>query len=113
MGLAWDFPVINVEEKDVTARPREGAGWSYENACLCEPDPMELVYHMPIIHFKPVEAKKSKTKGSYSCPLYMYPLRTGSRERPSFMLNVEIKSGAQEPEAWVKRGTALLLSLAE
>jgi len=121
--LAWDFPVINVEEKDVTARPREGAyikglflegaGWSYENACLCEPDPMELVYQMPIIHFKPVESKKSKAKGSYSCPLYMYPLRTGSRERPSFMLSVEIKSGAQEPEAWVKRGTALLLALAE
>jgi len=121
--LAWDFPVLNVEEKDVTSKPKEGAyvkglflegaGWNYENACLCEPEPMELIYHMPIIHFKPVEAKKSKTKGSYSCPLYMYPLRTGSRERPSFMLSIELKSGAAESDSWVKRGTALLLSLAE
>ena len=91
----------------------EGAGWSYDNSCLCEPEPMELVYHMPIIHFKPVEAKKSKAKGMYACPLYLYPLRTGSRERPSWMLNIDIKSGQSEPETWVKRGTAMLLALAE
>ena len=71
----------------------EGAGWSYDNSCLCEPEPMELIYSMPIIHFKPVEAKKSKAKGMYACPLYLYPLRTGSRERPSFMLPLELKSG--------------------
>ena len=115
----WDFPVSNVEEKDITQRPKEGAyvkglflegaGWSYENACLCEPDPMELVYQMPIIHFKPVEAKKSKAKGMYACPLYLYPLRTGSRERPSWMLNIDLKSGSAEAELWTKRGTALLL----
>lgn len=121
--LMWEFPVSNVEEKDITARPKEGAfvkglflegaGWSYDNSCLCEPEPMELVYHMPIIHFKPVEVKKSKAKGMYACPLYLYPLRTGSRERPSWMLNIDIKSGQSEPETWVKRGTALLLALAE
>ena len=121
--LMWDFPVSNVEEKDITSRPKEGAyvkglflegaGWSYDNSCLCEPEPMELIYSMPIIHFKPVEAKKSKAKGMYACPLYLYPLRTGSRERPSWMLNIEIKSGAAEPDVWVKRGTALLLALAE
>ena len=112
-----------MEEKDISSKPREGAyvkglylegaGWNYENTCLCEPEPMELVYQMPIIHFKPVEAKKSKGKGMYSCPLYLYPLRTGSRERPSFMLPIELRSGSDESEAWVKRGTALLLSLAE
>merc|ERR1719487_1700405 len=121
--LAWDFPITNIEEKDIQARPKEGAfvkglylegaGWSYDNSCLCEPEPMELIYSMPIIHFKPVEAKKSKAKGMYACPLYLYPLRTGSRERPSWMLNVEIKSGQAEPEMWTKRGTALLLALAE
>ena len=68
---------------------------------------------MPIIHFKPVESKKSKTKGMYASPLYLYPLRTGSRERPSFMLNIAINSGNADPDQWTKRGTALLLSLAE
>ena len=68
---------------------------------------------MPIIHFKPVEAKKSRGKGMYTCPLYMYALRTGSRERPSFMMPIELRAGTAEPEAWVKRGTALILSLHE
>merc|ERR1711998_738254 len=119
--LAWDFTIINMEEKDIGQYPKEGAyikglflegaGWNYEHSCLRDPDPMELIYNMPIIHFKPVEAKKKPGKGLYSCPLYMYPLRTGSRERPSFMLAVDLKSGTHESDHWVKRGTALLLSL--
>ena len=122
-SLMWDFPIVNVEEKDVAAPPKEGAyvrglylegaGWNYDASNLCEPEPMELVYNMPMLHFKPVEAKKSKAKGMYACPLYLYPLRTGSRERPSFMLYIDIKSGAVEPELWIKRGTALLLATAE
>jgi hypothetical protein len=31
----------------------EGAGWDFENGCLTDPDPMELIVSMPIIHFKP------------------------------------------------------------
>ena len=121
--LSWEFPILSGEEKDVAAKPKEGAyikglflegaGWNYDNSCLCEPEPMELIYSMPMIHFKPVEAKKSKAKGVYQCPAYLYPLRTGSRERPSFMLPIDLKSGSVEPEVWTKRGTALLLALAE
>ena len=74
---------------------------------------MELIYPMPIIHFKPIENKKPVKKGVYICPLYLYPLRTGSRERPSFMLPLELKAGTVEPEFWTKRATALLLALAE
>jgi dynein heavy chain len=73
---------------------------------------MELIVPMPVMHFKPVEAKKRPPKGVYACPLYLYPVRTGTRERPSFMTMVDLKSGAAEPEHWVMRGTALLLSLA-
>ena len=72
---------------------------------------MELIVAMPIIHFKPVESKKRKERGLYSCPLYLYPIRTGTRERPSYMISVDLKSGSAEPEHWIKRGTALLLSL--
>lgn len=73
---------------------------------------MELIVPMPIMHFKPVVSKKKPTKGVYMCPLYLYPIRTGSRERPSFLLYVTLKSGAIPPDHWVKRGTALLLALA-
>ena len=31
----------------------EGAGWDMDNLCLCEPNPMELVVDMPIVHFRP------------------------------------------------------------
>jgi len=49
--------------------------------------------------------------GVYSCPAYYYPRRTGTRERPSFIVAVDLKSGEKSPEHWTKRGTALLMSL--
>lgn len=61
---------------------------------------------------RPVENKKKSQKGVYVCPLYLYPVRTGTRERPSFMINVDLKAGAADPDHWVMRGTALLLALA-
>lgn len=42
----------------------EGAGWEKKQACLIEPQPMQLVCAMPLIHFKPVEQLKKKTKGT-------------------------------------------------
>lgn len=40
----------------------EGAGWDKKQSCLIEPRPMQLVCSMPIIHFKPVEQLKKRTK---------------------------------------------------
>jgi len=88
-----------------------GAGWDFEGSCLDEPQPMELIVPMPIIHFRPVENKKKSSRGVYNCPLYLYPIRTGTRERPSFMGSVDLKAGTAEPDHWIMRGTALLLSL--
>ncbi len=48
---------------------------------------MKLSYVMPIIHFKPTYAEtkgKSKKGQFYLCPVYMYPIRTGVREKPSY-----------------------------
>eukprot|EP00640_Fibrocapsa_japonica_P008248 CAMPEP_0113946450 /NCGR_PEP_ID=MMETSP1339-20121228/57532_1 /TAXON_ID=94617 /ORGANISM="Fibrocapsa japonica" /LENGTH=68 /DNA_ID=CAMNT_0000952533 /DNA_START=11 /DNA_END=217 /DNA_ORIENTATION=- /assembly_acc=CAM_ASM_000762 len=67
---------------------------------------------MPVIHFKPVDTKKKALKGVYVCPMYMYPVRTGTRERPSFVIAVDLRSGRYGSEFWTKRGTALLLSVA-
>ena len=73
---------------------------------------MELNLVMPVINFKPTEGKKKGTKGVYPCPCYYYPERTGTRERPSYMITVDLKSGKVEADHWIKRGTAILLSLA-
>eukprot|EP00668_Euglena_longa_P046636 GGOE01062321.1.p1 GENE.GGOE01062321.1~~GGOE01062321.1.p1 ORF type:complete len:2198 (+),score=861.46 GGOE01062321.1:644-6595(+) len=118
--FGWEFHVLPSEMGTVTQSAKEGAymrgiylegaSWNDDKQCLWEPNPMELISSMPLIHFRPIEAKKKSAKGMYLAPLYMYPIRTGSRERPSFVVGVDLNSGAADPSVWVKRGTALLLS---
>nr|PNR35709.1 hypothetical protein PHYPA_021559 [Physcomitrium patens] len=120
--LVWEFSTVYKDEMDISEPPKEGiyvkglflegAGWDPANDCLTEPRPMELIVPMPILLFKPTVAKKKQPKGLYQCPLYLYPIRTGTRERPSYMLMINLKAGAQDSDYWVKRGTAILLALA-
>jgi len=120
--LSFDFLVQAGDESTITQMPKEGsyfkmmslegAKWDYNIMALTDAETMQLFAAMPIIHFKPVAKKKNITDGIYQCPLYLYPIRTGSRERPSFMIWVDLKSGAHNGDYWIKRGTALLLSLA-
>jgi len=122
-ALRWDFIVLNQDEDTITQPPPdgvyvrglflEGARWDYDAGCLEEPFSMQLYCPMPLIHFKPVDSKAKLSRSTYSCPLYMYPIRVGSRERPSYMISIDLKPGAREPDYWVKRGTALLLSTAD
>ena len=49
--------------------------------------------------------------GIYSCPCYYYPNRAGTSDRASYVVSVDLKSGAMTADHWVKRGTALLMSL--
>jgi hypothetical protein len=49
----------------------------------------------------------------------MYPIRTGVREKPSYMFTVMLPikpgvntTGSSDQDFWAKRGTALLMSLA-
>ncbi|ETE63995.1 Dynein heavy chain 2, axonemal, partial [Ophiophagus hannah] len=88
-----------------------GAGWDKKNSCLVEAEPMQLVCPIPTIHFKSMENKKKSSKGIYSCPCYYYPNRAGTSGRPSFVIGVDLRSGAMSPAHWIKRGTALLMSL--
>jgi dynein heavy chain len=121
--LSFEYSVMDAPEEKIGPNPKEGvyikdmylegAGWNFDDQCLCEPNPMELIVNMPIVHFKPSDAKKKRNPSElYQCPLYMYPVRTGSRERPSFMVFVDLKAGDGDSDFWVKRGTALLLALA-
>jgi dynein heavy chain len=57
-----------------------------------------------------VEGKRRAAKGFYTCPLYMYPIRSGSRERPSYVVSVELRGGKFSADFWTKRGVAMLLS---
>ena len=136
--LSWDFPILTTPPASITQHAKdgsycwglflEGACWDFDSGCLADPTPMELFCSMPVIHFKPAEIKKKSTKGIYLCPLYLYPLRTGSRERPSFVISCDLKAGFQDSDYWTLgaasgmpgnfamiffyrcRGTAMLLS---
>jgi len=94
----------------------EGGNWDIDVGCLREPKLMELYFPMPCIRFKPQEARKKPLKFRqtfYECPVYYYPIRTGTREQPSFVVNIWLHSGLDKPEKWVKRGTAILLNLGD
>ena len=120
-SLNFETPVMTSSDRSsITVYPRdgiyasgiciEGATWSFQGGSLEESRPMELLSPMPIIHFKPVEGKRKAAKGFYSCPLYMYPVRSGSRERPSYVVTVDLKTGKFSSDYWTKRGVAMLLS---
>ena len=121
--LSWEFAIINQSENHIKESPAEGvyvkgmflegAAFDARNGCLIEPKPMQLTFNMPVISFKPSEQKKKQSKLVYNCPVYYYPNRSSS-----FIVTVDLKTAANTKDAairpaehWVKRGTALVLSL--
>ncbi|KAJ3195453.1 Dynein heavy chain 2, axonemal [Irineochytrium annulatum] len=121
--LSWEFTVLQLEDDNhIQQAPKdgvyvkniylEGAGWDRKNNCLKDSKAMELITAMPPIHFRPVESKKKASKGMYTCPLYYYPVRSGTRERPSLIIAMELKTGVYDQEFYIKKGTAALASLA-
>jgi dynein heavy chain len=112
---------MQIDDQYISQAPKDGvyvrglfleaAAWDKKQACLIEPEPMQLVCTMPTILFKPVENKKKSVKGVYNCPCYVYPNRASGSGRPSFVVAVDLKTGAMTADHYVKRGTALLMSL--
>lgn len=131
--LEFEYPVLSGPMTEVHEPPKvgafiyglylEGARWEAGEDHLQEPKPMELYCSMPVIHLKPAN-KKSKAgeteniysrKGEYyKCPTYYYPIRSGTVDRDSYIMTIDLKFGPNHShEFWIKRGTALLMSLAE
>lgn len=120
--LEFDFIPITKLAKEVTEPPKdgsyisglylEGAKWNFEKMCLWEPDVMELTVLMPVIQFKPIQKRVKPPQNVYECPCYYYPIRQGTVDKDSFMIKIDLKLGDQPADHWVKRGTALVMSLA-
>lgn len=119
--LEFDFVPVPKEAHEINEHPKDGAfisglhieggKWDLEKLCLCEPEVMELACPMPILHFKPIQKRAKPPQNVYPCPAYYYPTRQGTPYMDSFMLYVDLKCGDYPAEFWVKRGTALLMSL--
>jgi dynein heavy chain len=121
--LSWDFQPQSTTESNINNAPKEGAyikglylegaRWEMDNQTLAEAYPTELTSPMPIVYFKPVHQSKRSGKGLHKTPLFIYPVREGTISRASFMLEVELKTGAHESAYWTRRGVALLLTLGD
>lgn len=124
-NLKWDFQFFGSENM-VTSSPKdgvyvigmflEGGSFRFSDSKLIEADPMTLYAPMPVIHFRPVEKSlKSTLKTNvYICPVYIYPVRKGSNDVSSYLFTINLPFvGKKEisESFWIKRGTALLLSL--
>ncbi len=120
--LEFDFIPIGKQVKDITEPAKdgsyitglylEGAKWNFEKMCLMEPEVMELTVLMPVIQFKPIQKRVKPPQNVYECPCYYYPIRQGTVDKDSFMLKIDLKLGEQNADFCVKRGTALVMSLA-
>lgn len=117
--LGWEFVAQIEDEVPVGLKDGvlirnlylEGASWDRKNGTLKEPKCMELIAPLPPILFRPIEAKKKPNKNMYICPLYSFQVRSGDRERPSFLIGMELKTGGFDSDFWIKRGAAALASL--
>ncbi|GIQ83671.1 dynein heavy chain, partial [Kipferlia bialata] len=138
-SLTWDFEVTNAIDPVRDIKPSmvlglgqgayisgvfvEGAGWDVDLRCLKEPNPMQLETALPVIHLVPIEVSKLHRKNKkrdngslpavFTAPCYYYPQRTGTREKPSFIIGIEVLTGALSQEHWIKRGVGLLLNVGD
>ncbi|KAM8871594.1 dynein axonemal heavy chain 2 isoform 7-T7 [Synchiropus picturatus] len=120
-SLSWEFTVSTVDDSHLLHPPQDGvlvrglflqgAAWDRKNSCLVEAQPMQMFCPMPSVHFKPSDNRKKTPRSVYVCPCFSSPQRSGSAAADLFVAAVYLKSGALTPDHWVKRGTALVLSL--
>jgi dynein heavy chain len=98
----------------------EGARWDYKTMKLAESLPKVLYSPAPMLWLMPTQASKDKDKEkekhSYSCPLYRTTARRGvlatTGHSSNFVFNVSLPTDV-EPDHWVRRGVAMLLSLSD
>jgi dynein heavy chain len=124
-NLKWDFQFLGTESY-VNSPPKDGVyvygmlleGGKFRGSDnkLVEADPMVLYSQMPVVYFKPVEKNaKAITKANiYNCPVYIYPIRKGANDVSSYLFSMSLPFAGQKEiteNFWVKRGTAILLSL--
>jgi len=94
----------------------EAAGWDAEAHELCESQPKVLFAPAPVMHFQPAEISSFRDIPAYTCPLYKTSERRGvlstTGHSTNFVMDVRLPS--RQPQShWIKRGTAMLLSLDE
>ena len=126
--LAFDQVVVHdvPEDGEGVKKPEDGlyclgmlveAGrWNPKKRFMDESEPKVLYTKCPMIHFVPAKKDAISIEGKFECPLFKTPDRRGVLMTTGHSTNYvcDIKMPTAAPAAhWVKRGVAMLLSVAE
>jgi dynein heavy chain len=94
----------------------EGARWNKRKRFMDESEPKILYTVGPMIHFTPSKKEDISLVDKFCCPLFKTPDRRGVLMTTGHSTNyvTDIKMPTNVPAShWVKRGVAMLLSIAE
>ncbi len=100
---------------------------SQSHGCLAEALPRQLFAEMPLVWLKPYQpnnstdgtsAPSSSSATVYECPVYKTVARAGelstTGHSTNFVMSLQLDVGANAtPDHWIRRGTAVVLQLAE
>lgn len=94
----------------------EGARWNKKKRYIDESEPKVLYVDAPMVWFCPAKKTELSTVDRFLCPLFKTPDRKGVLMTTGHSTNYvcDIKVNTNVPAShWVKRGVAMLLSIAE
>eukprot|EP01084_Bolivina_argentea_P313550 542985_1 len=89
----------------------EGAGWDYENACLCKQDAKQLVYKLPITKIIPMEANKVTRANTFRTPVYVTEMRRNAMG-VGLVFEADLATDKHDSH-WILQGTAITLNTSE
>jgi dynein heavy chain len=95
----------------------EGGRWDFDNQCLAESHPKETHVYMPVMWLDPIvkDPNAVKDPDAYDCPFYKVSSRAGTLSTTghstNFVRQLQLPTGQQRPEHWVRRSVALLSQL--
>jgi dynein heavy chain len=123
--VSFDFQVLDKGPQRIIRTPPDGvyiyglyleaAAFDRHSRKLTDAPARQLTQEMPAIWLKPVQKRVPPTVGVYNCPVYKIGTRQGvlttTGHSSNYVLTIELPTDV--PEAfWIKRGVALLCSLA-
>ena len=120
----FDYAVLDGDESTYTEKPADGvycfgmhidgAAWDPVRRSLCESEPKVLYAPCPGIHMIPARVEDFKEYNHYKAPLYKTADRRGilstTGHSTNFVMDIRVPC-EQDGSHWIRRGTALLLSL--
>ncbi|KAK8888171.1 hypothetical protein M9Y10_039235 [Tritrichomonas musculus] len=123
--VSFDFQVLDKGPQRIIRPPADGvyiyglfleaAAFDVINMKIVDAQPRQLTQEMPVIWLKPVQKRVPPTKGVYNCPVYKIGTRKGvlttTGHSSNYVLTIELPTDTDE-SFWIKRGVALLCSLA-